>query len=143
MHYRPTTWPGARLPHVWLDDGSALYDRLGKWYALLRLGGTNADTTPLEQAFQKHGAPLEVFNLPDAAVRKTYGHDSLLVRPDLHVVWRGNDAPPDAMKLAALATGHGSRKIRPSSSLPSFPRAIWEVLSEPAWRATVRRFGRP
>ena len=107
VYYVPTTWPGARLPHVWLDDGSALHDRLGQWYSLLRLGGTKADTGPLERAFSERGAPLEVFNLPDAAVRKAYGYDLLLVRPDLHVVWRGHEALPDAGKLAALATGHG------------------------------------
>src|SRR5262245_34872711 len=27
--YAPSTWPGARLPHVWLEDGGALQDRLG------------------------------------------------------------------------------------------------------------------
>jgi hypothetical protein len=25
--YKPTTWPGARLPHVWLDDGTAMQGR--------------------------------------------------------------------------------------------------------------------
>ena len=29
IDYMPTTWPGARLPHVWLDDGSAMQDRIG------------------------------------------------------------------------------------------------------------------
>jgi len=28
------------------------------------------------------------------------------VRPDLHVVWRGNTLPDDPARLAALATGH-------------------------------------
>ena len=32
--YVPTTWPGARLPHVWLSDGTALHDRLGPGYSL-------------------------------------------------------------------------------------------------------------
>ena len=26
--YQPTTWPGARLPHVWLDDGTPMQDRI-------------------------------------------------------------------------------------------------------------------
>ena len=30
IDYVPSTWPGARLPHVWLDDGTALHDRLGE-----------------------------------------------------------------------------------------------------------------
>ena len=39
MKYVPTTWPGARLPHVWLADGTALHDRIGDGYTLLRLAG--------------------------------------------------------------------------------------------------------
>jgi hypothetical protein len=35
-----------------------------------------------------------------------YGRDLILVRPDLHVVWRGNAPPDDPRRLAAIATGH-------------------------------------
>src|SRR5437764_4052072 len=47
--YRPTTWPGARLPHVWLDDGTAMADRIGYGlgYTLLRAGGSAADVSGL------------------------------------------------------------------------------------------------
>jgi 2-polyprenyl-6-methoxyphenol hydroxylase-like FAD-dependent oxidoreductase len=108
MDYVPTTWPGARLPHVWLDDGSAMQDRIdyGHGYTLLRLGRTRADTVPLERAFGDLHAPLQVLDIPDAAPRDIYGHDLLLLRPDLHVVWRGNALPLEPTKLAALATGH-------------------------------------
>ena len=37
--YQPTTWPGARLPHVWLEGHVAIQDRIGRGYTLLRLGG--------------------------------------------------------------------------------------------------------
>jgi hypothetical protein len=106
--YVPTTWPGARLPHVWLDDGTAMQDRIGygHGYTLLRLGGTRADTAALARAFASIGAPLQVLDIPDERLRDVYGYDLLLLRPDLHVVWRGNDAPQEPEKLAALATGH-------------------------------------
>jgi hypothetical protein len=42
----------------------------------------------------------------DAAPRDIYGFDLILLRPDMHVVWRGNTAPPDAAALAATVTGH-------------------------------------
>src|SRR5258706_11266420 len=53
MEYTPTTWPGARLPHVWLDDRTAVQDHIGNTltYSLLRLGGTAADTAGLVRAF--------------------------------------------------------------------------------------------
>ena len=108
MTYEPTTWPGARLPHVWLHDGGAMQDRIGygHGYTLLRLGGTGADTSPLQQAFGGIGAPLQVLDVRDERARDVYGFDLLLLRPDMHVVWRGNDAPREPAKLAALATGH-------------------------------------
>ena len=108
MDYIQTTWPGARLPHVWLEDGTAMQDRIGygHGYALLRLGGARADTGALERAFAAIGAPLQVLDVPDAAPRDIYGHDLLLLRPDMHVAWRSNTPPAEPEKLAALATGH-------------------------------------
>jgi 2-polyprenyl-6-methoxyphenol hydroxylase-like FAD-dependent oxidoreductase len=108
MEYVPTTWPGTRLPHVWLDDGTAMQDRIGygHGYTLLRLGGSQAETASLARAFQAIGAPFQVLDLPDERPRDVYGHDLLLLRPDLHVVWRGNVLPPTPEKLAGLATGH-------------------------------------
>ena len=110
MKYEPTTWPGARLPHVWLGDGSALHDRIGDGYTLLRLAGAQADGAPLAQAF----AVLcrAVYQSSTSAMthpRDIYGYDLLLLRPDLHVVWRGNRLD-DPARLAALATGHGNRR---------------------------------
>jgi 2-polyprenyl-6-methoxyphenol hydroxylase-like FAD-dependent oxidoreductase len=108
MDYVPTTWPGARLPHLWLDDGGAMQDRIGYGYGytLLRLGRTRADTAALQRAFAALRAPLQVLDIADARARDVYGYDLLLLRPDMHVVWRGNDAPNEPEKLAALATGH-------------------------------------
>jgi 2-polyprenyl-6-methoxyphenol hydroxylase-like FAD-dependent oxidoreductase len=108
--YVPTTWPGARLPHLWLEDGSALHDRIGEGYTLLRLGGTSAAAAPFEEAFRSTGAPFAVLDVPDAAARELYGHDLVLVRPDLHVVWRGDRPPDSCTGLAALATG---RRLAP------------------------------
>ena len=104
--YTPTTWPGARLPHVWLDDGSALHDRIGTGYTLVRLGGSTADIDGLGAAMARYGAPFEVLDIESTPARGVYGYDLLLLRPDLHVVWRGNTAPQDPNRLAAVATGH-------------------------------------
>ena len=106
MKYVPTTWPGARLPHVWLNDGGALHDRIGDGYTLLRLAGTQADTSGLAPGFAAYGAPFTTLDIGDERPRELYGYDLLLVRPDLHVVWRGNQLPADPARLAALATGH-------------------------------------
>ncbi len=104
--YRPTTWPGARLPHVWLAPGEAVHDRIPQGFTLLRLGSSAADTTGLERAMRARRAPFAVLDVKEAVARDVYGYDLILVRPDLHVVWRDNTAPADPESLAAIATGH-------------------------------------
>jgi len=104
--YQPTTWPGARLPHVWLGDGTSMADRIPDGFTILKLGGTKADASSLECAIAARGTPVTVLDVPDAVARDIYGYDLVLTRPDLHVVWRGNAAPEDAAAIAAIATGH-------------------------------------
>jgi 2-polyprenyl-6-methoxyphenol hydroxylase-like FAD-dependent oxidoreductase len=106
MTYVPTTWPGVRLPHVWLDDGTALHDKIGDGYTLVRLGGSAANSAPLARAFAGYGVRFAALDIADTRPREIYGTDLLLVRPDLHVVWRGNSLPGEADKLAAMVTGY-------------------------------------
>jgi hypothetical protein len=104
--YRPTTWPGARLPHVWLDDGAPIQDRIpNEGYTLLCLNGRH-DTAALEKAFRARGVPFGVLNITSEPARAVYERDLILLRPDMHVVWRGNNPPEDPVDLAALVTGH-------------------------------------
>ena len=94
--YVPTSWPGARLPHVWLKDHTAVQDRIpDDGFTLLRL--REHDTS---------GFPFRVVDIRDDRARELYGFDLILLRPDLHVAWRGNRLPEDADKLAMHVTGH-------------------------------------
>lgn len=104
--YVPTTWPGARLPHVWLREQTPIQDLLGDGYTLLRLGGATADTSGIEYAMRTAGAPFEVLAVNEGPARDVYGYDLILLRPDMHVVWRGNAAPGDPRELASRVTGH-------------------------------------
>jgi 2-polyprenyl-6-methoxyphenol hydroxylase-like FAD-dependent oxidoreductase len=83
--YQPTTAPGARLPSTFLADGSALYDRLGPWFTLLRFG--DADPSPL---IDSAPVPVETVIVDDPAIAPIYEAMLVLVRPDTHVAWRGN-----------------------------------------------------
>jgi 2-polyprenyl-6-methoxyphenol hydroxylase-like FAD-dependent oxidoreductase len=83
--YEPTTAPGARLPSVVLRDGSFLYDRLGRWFTLLRFG--DADPSPLIDAAP---LPLETVIVDDPSVAPVYEAKLVLARPDTHVAWRGD-----------------------------------------------------
>jgi hypothetical protein len=85
-----------------------MQDRIGNdlTYTLLQLGRSQADVAGLVQAFAALGAPLRVLDIPDEEPRAIYGRDLLLIRPDMHVAWRGNAPPEDTPALAAKVTGH-------------------------------------
>ena len=103
--YDPKAVPGARIPHMWLDDGAAMQDVLGDDYTLLDLRG-DCDASGLQAAFAALGAPLSVLRRNEPRVRDVYGAAVFLLRPDLHIAWRGDAAPADPAALAARVTGH-------------------------------------
>jgi 2-polyprenyl-6-methoxyphenol hydroxylase-like FAD-dependent oxidoreductase len=107
--YEPTTWPGARIPHVWLDDGTAMQDCIPTdGFTILKFGSGAIDTAPLESAIRARSAPIYTLEVRDQIARDVYGYDAVLLRPDLHIVWRGN-AITNAAELAAIATGYFTR----------------------------------
>lgn len=105
--YVPTTWPGARLPHIWLEDGSAIQDHLGRCYTLVHSRGADFSAPAFAQAFAEYGAPFATFLANSSAFDAVYeGYRLILVRPDLHIVWRSKGPSADPARLAAIATGH-------------------------------------
>ena len=90
-HYVPSTWPGSRAPHLWLKDGRSTLDLFGKGFVLL--GFTEGPTSSFTDAAQRAGVPLEVIGIDDEKVRPSYERNFVLVRPDGHVAWRGNEIP--------------------------------------------------
>ncbi|MDJ0864935.1 MAG: FAD-dependent monooxygenase [Myxococcota bacterium] len=91
--YAPTTLPGHRLPHLYVD-GTPVYDRLGPGFSLLCLAD-DLDASGFEKAAAERSVPLDVVRLCDDNARKVYERDLILVRPDQHVCWRSNDLPFD------------------------------------------------
>lgn len=113
IDYRPSSVPGGRAPHFWMDHGrsfgSSLFDRLGTGFSLLRLGSKAPTGSALANAAARAGIPLKVLDCPDGEVRDLYGCDLALIRPDQHVAWRGNADASDADRLLARAVGAGDR----------------------------------
>ena len=104
LHYAPTTWPGARLPHVWVfDKHGAQHSTLdltghGQFTVLTGIGGE-----AWVEAAQSVAAELGVAvatrvigprrdyedHVGDwARAREIADSGCLLVRPDHHVAWR-------------------------------------------------------
>jgi 2,4-dichlorophenol 6-monooxygenase len=121
LHYQPTTWPGARLPHVWVfgADGRPVstLDLCGggrftvitgiggeAWgAAAARLGaelGLEIRTRVIgpRRAIEDHSGDW-------ARAREIRDSGCLLVRPDQHVGWRAEAlaADPEAALRQALA----------------------------------------
>ncbi|WP_100811188.1 MULTISPECIES: FAD-dependent monooxygenase [unclassified Microbacterium] len=103
--YIPTASPGSRLPHVWLDDTTSLYDRLGPWFTLV-VTEEGPDTTPFEAAAHDRGVPLLVLTPGSQELAELCEAKLVLVRPDQHVAWRGDVAPADVETLIDLVRGH-------------------------------------
>ena len=103
--YVQSTFPGARAPHARLDDGRSTLDLFGRSYVMMRLGRGAPDTAPLEDAAKRRGVPLETAVIDDAAACSAYGRKLVLVRPDGHVAWRGDELPADAGAIVARVTG--------------------------------------
>ncbi|MET7422168.1 FAD-dependent monooxygenase [Dactylosporangium sp. NPDC005555] len=103
--YIPTARPGARLPHMWLTDGRALHDLIDRYSFTLLHFGPLEGIDEFQKAFADRGAPLSVLRIDQADLVEVYDAPALLLRPDLHVAWRGEvaDADPDA--VAGRVTG--------------------------------------
>jgi 2-polyprenyl-6-methoxyphenol hydroxylase-like FAD-dependent oxidoreductase len=110
--YRPTTWPGARLPHFWVSrEGgppTAIHDVLPpESYVLLTSpAGKAVWQAALSEAAAGLAMPVACFSigppgeadLADAEgawqrLSEVEPTGALLVRPDAHVAWRSRQAP--------------------------------------------------
>ena len=106
LHYQPTTWPGARIPHVWLfDDKGARHSTLdlcghGKFTVFTGIGG-EAWVKAAEEVGAELGLPIRTHLIGPRRAYLDHTGDwarasevsdagCVLVRPDHHVAWRSD-----------------------------------------------------
>ncbi|KAL5339789.1 FAD binding domain-containing protein [Aspergillus crustosus] len=104
--YIPTTWPGSRAPHVFLRDGSSIYDHFGTGpqYTLVDFTPDARFVSTFQPAVEELKIPVKVVHLPDEDhCRRIWERDAVLIRPDDHVAWRasGTSAGSDVNDLQA------------------------------------------
>lgn len=105
LHYQPTTWPGARLPHVWVFDHDTGAQRStldlcgrGRFTLLTGIGG-EAWQDAAKTVGDALGIPITVNVIGPrqkhvdhtgdwARAREITDSGCVLVRPDQHVAWR-------------------------------------------------------
>ncbi|MEK9645529.1 MAG: FAD-dependent monooxygenase [Alphaproteobacteria bacterium] len=100
----PSARPGARAPHAWLAEGRSTLDLFGKGFTLLNFGA--AGTADIEAAAADCGLPLYVESVDSTVARDLYDRDLVLVRPDGHVAWRGDEVE-DARAILDRVRGAG------------------------------------
>jgi 2,4-dichlorophenol 6-monooxygenase len=129
LYYHPTTWPGARLPHCWVEHRGHKVSTIdlagkGRFTLLTGIGGeawasgaaTLSERTGVSIAAYVVGPGREVLDLYDdwAALSEVSERGCVLVRPDLHVAWRSHDLtgdPTDTLARvldAVLGRGDGA-----------------------------------
>jgi 2-polyprenyl-6-methoxyphenol hydroxylase-like FAD-dependent oxidoreductase len=102
--FTPSTVPGCRVPHIWLDDGRSLYDALGPDYTLLRFD-TAIDVSDLMSEAARARVPIKLLDVTSSESAGIYDRSLVLARPDQHVAWRGDLAPENPRKLVDLISG--------------------------------------
>ncbi len=102
MIYRPSAHPGCVAPHLWLEDGTSLYDHFGAGFTLLVTG--EGDTKEPETMAEQMRVPFKVVRPNEPRLRARYAANFALIRPDQHVAWRG-DALTDFASVLRVATG--------------------------------------
>lgn len=105
--YLPSARPGHRAPHAWLPDGRSTLDLFGRGFVLLRLGGKAPPADALATAARLRGVPFAACGIADPDTVRLYRNKLVLVRPDGHVAWRGNELPANAAGLIDTVRGAG------------------------------------
>ena len=120
LYYHPTTWPGAHLPHLWVDQDQKKLSTLdlcgrGRFTLLTGVSGANW-TEAAARVSAELGVEIRAIQIgPGCEYNDTFGDWSvqseisdsgcLLVRPDCHVCWR-------QQQLSASPTGDLEQAMR-------------------------------
>jgi 4-hydroxyisophthalate hydroxylase len=88
-----------------LSSGASVFERLADGFTLIALGGDQEPAAAFQAAAAGLGVPLHVIADTFDGQRAAYGRRLILVRPDQHVAWTGNDPPADAAAVLARAVG--------------------------------------
>ena len=102
--FTPGTYPGVRLPAMYLEDGTPVHDLVDGKFTLLVMGEAPVDE--LIASAVVLSVPLDTWRIvDDAVVERILERKIVLVRPDHHVAWRGDELPADCDGLLQKISG--------------------------------------
>jgi 2-polyprenyl-6-methoxyphenol hydroxylase-like FAD-dependent oxidoreductase len=95
---------GGRVPSYYLADGTPLHDLLASdSLSLVAIGSPDAGN--IASAAADLGIPVKHVQLDQEAVLDRLGSQLILVRPDQHIAWLGDKAPPQWAPVLNKVTG--------------------------------------
>ena len=104
-HYEQTAIPGGRAPHLWLPDGTSIYDHFGFDWTLIHFSLQPGEVAEWSEQAQTLGLPLRLYRSDSAEAKTLYAADWALIRPDQVVAARGAGDVSPARVLSNLL-GH-------------------------------------
>ncbi|MEH3036438.1 MAG: FAD-dependent oxidoreductase [Sphingomonas adhaesiva] len=114
--YEPSASPGGRLPHLWLDDGASIYDRLGPDWALIATQDASDEERAIADAAGAAGVALTIVRVTTPEARLLYAAPFVLVRPDQIVAWRGDGRGIGATGMFDTVLGRAAAVARPAAA---------------------------
>lgn len=100
--YAPSAAPGRRAPHAWLNERTSLFDLFGPGYTLLIFEDLEESLNAAQRDADAADVPLRVVRLERPDLARLYAASMALIRPDMHVAWRGERWPgPQLIDLVA------------------------------------------
>ncbi|HKS46602.1 MAG TPA: FAD-dependent monooxygenase [Amycolatopsis sp.] len=102
--WRPGSDPGSRAAHAWVRPGVSTLDLFGRGYTLLRFAESDR-LDGFDRAFAQRKVPLRTMACGDRELARLYRYPFVLVRPDGHVAWRGEQLPSAPDELADIVRG--------------------------------------
>jgi len=113
--YTPVSVPGSLAPHA-LVNGASLYDLFGSWYTVI---GFAPQLQHLEEQLtacaDSLGIPVTHRTIDSPEIAALYAAKFVIVRPDQHVAWTGDELPNDLPALWRTVSGR---------RLPTFAEAV-------------------
>ena len=111
--YTQIARPGARAPHVWLGDGRSTLDLFGTGFraAAARRRMRRRARASCERS-RRPACRCASRRCRRRRCAQLYERALVLVRPDGHVAWRGDEEPADARALVDCVRGAGTVAVR-------------------------------
>ncbi|KAF5650796.1 phenol 2-monooxygenase [Fusarium tjaetaba] len=121
-NYFPSTWPGARAPHVFLSDGNtSIFDLFGQGFTLVDFTQDGKWAAQFAESAKRLGIQLKPVHLPqETTARKIWGRDAVLIRPDDFVAWRATEEgyEEDIESILNVAAGYKAADVGATMHIP-------------------------